>query len=250
MTDVQSYLARVGYKGSMSPTLETLRAIHYAHLLNVPFENLDIGLGRKIALDEDLFIRKIAERRRGGFCYELNGAFAALLRALRFRVTLLSARVARSDGAESQEFDHLTLGVDLDETWLADVGFGESFLEPLRIKPGVEQMDRAGTFRTVERDERLLLEKKQPAGTWKGQYSFTLQSRRLEEFAGMCEYHQRSPESHFTQNKICSRATPEGRITLAGMKLIVTRNGEREERLLKSEDEWKDALRERFDVVL
>jgi len=66
----------------------------------------------------------------------------------------------------------------------------------------------------------------------------------------MCEYHQRSPDSHFTQNKICSRATPEGRITLAGMKLIVTSNGEREERLLKSEDEWRETLRERFDVVL
>ena len=153
MTDVQSYLARVGYKGSTSPTLETLRAIHYAHLLTVPFENLDIALGRKIALDEDFFIRKIVERRRGGFCYELNGAFAALLKALGFRVTLLSARVAHRDGGESPEFDHLTLRVELDETWLADVGFGESFLGPLRIKPGVEQMDRAGTFRTVDRDQ-------------------------------------------------------------------------------------------------
>ena len=250
MTDVQSYLARVGYNGPTSPTLETLRAIHYAHLLTVPFENLDIGLGRKIALDEDSFIRKIAERRRGGFCYELNGAFAALLQALGFRVTRLSARVARSDGGESPEFDHLALRVELDETWLADVGFGESFLEPLRIKPGVEQMDRAGTFRTVDRDQRLLVEKKQADGSWKGQYSFTFQSRQLEEFAGMCEYHQRSPQSQFTQSKICSRATPQGRITLAGMKLIVTSNGERQERLLKSEEEWRDTLRERFDIVL
>jgi len=139
MTDVPSYLSRVGYKGSTSPTLETLRAIHYAHLLTVPFENLDIALGRKIALDQDSFIRKIAELRRGGFCYELNGAFAALLQALGFRVTLLSARVARRDGGESPEFDHLTLRVDLDETWLADVGFGESFLEPLRIKPALSR---------------------------------------------------------------------------------------------------------------
>jgi N-hydroxyarylamine O-acetyltransferase len=179
----------------------------------------------------------------------LNGAFAALLQALGFRVTRLSARVARSDGGESPEFDHLALGVELDETWLTDVGFGESFPEPLRIKPGVEQMDRAGTFRTVERDQRLRVEKKQADGSWKGQYSFTFQSRRLEEFAGTCECHQRSPESQFTQNKICSRATPQGRITLAGMKLIVTSNGEREERLLKSEQEWRDTLRERFDIV-
>jgi N-hydroxyarylamine O-acetyltransferase len=250
MTDVQSYLARIRYRGSTSPTLEPLRAIHYAHLLAVPFENLDISLARKIVLDEDAFIWKIVGRRRGGFCYELNGAFAALLRAMGFRVTLLSARVAGSDGGESPEFDHLTLRVDLDEPWLADVGFGDSFLEPLRMQPGVEQIDRAGTFRIVERGERLLLEKKEPDITWKGQYSFTLQLRRLEEFADMCEYHQTSPESHFTQNKICSRATPEGRITLAGMKLIVTRNGEREERVLGSPDEWRDILRERFDVVL
>src|SRR5437773_4076542 len=250
MSVVDAYLKRIGYAGPLKPNSNLLRNLHRAHLFAVPFENLDISFGLKIICDEDAFLRKIIERHRGGFCYELNGAFAALLRALGFRVTLLSARVALSDGGESPEFDHLTLRVDLDETWLADVGFGESFLEPLRIEPGVEQMDRAGTFRIVERGERLLLEKKQPVGTWKGQYSFTFQSRRLEEFAGMCEYHQRSPESHFTQNEICSRATPEGRITLAGMKLIVTRNGEREERRLKSEDEWRDTLRERFAVVL
>ena len=140
--------------------------------------------------------------------------------------------------------------MDLDEPWLADVGFGDSFLEPLRIKPGIEQTDRVGTFQIVEDGERLFLEKKQPDGTWKGQYSFNLRPRWLEEFAGMCEYHQTSPESPFTRNNICSRAMPEGRITVAGMKLIATTNGEREERLLKSQDEWRDILRERFDVVL
>ena len=79
------------------------------------------------------FCRKIVNEKRGGFCYELNGAFAALLRALRFRVTLLSGRVARQDGSYGPEFDHLTLRVDLEEPWLADVGFGDCFLEPLRL---------------------------------------------------------------------------------------------------------------------
>src|ERR1700694_5099663 len=147
MTDVQSYLARVGYKESTSPTLETLRALHYAHLLTVPFENLDIALGRKIALEEDFFIRKIVERRRGGFCYELNGAFAALLRALGFRVTLLSCRVARQDGSYGPEFDHLTLRVDLEEPWLADVGFGDCFLEPLRLGSRLEQEQTGRVYR-------------------------------------------------------------------------------------------------------
>jgi len=245
-----AYLDRIGYAGPVAPTLDVLRNIHYVHLLAVPFENLDIWLGRKIVLDEQAFVRKIVERRRGGFCYELNTAFAALLRALGFQVTLLSARVALQDGTESPEFDHLTLRVDLDEPWLADVGFGDLFLEPLRIQPGLEQADRAGTFRIVESGERLLLEKKQPDGTWSGQYSFTFQSRRLEEFTGMCEYHQTSPESHFTQNKICSRATAEGRITLAGMKLIVTRNGQREERTLGSEPDWRGVLRDQFGIVV
>jgi N-acetyltransferase len=114
--------AQWDYAGLNAPTPETLREIHRAHLFTVPFENLDIHLGRKIVCDEDSFLHKIVNERRGGFCYELNGAFAAFLRALGFQVTLLSARVARSDGSDSPEFDHLTLRVDLDESWLVDVG--------------------------------------------------------------------------------------------------------------------------------
>jgi N-hydroxyarylamine O-acetyltransferase len=249
MLDIPAYLLRIGYTGPATPTSDTLRAIHRAHMLTVPFENLDIALKRKIVVDEDALVRKVVERRQGGFCYELNGAFAALLRALGFQVTLLSARVARSDGGEGPEFDHLTLRVDLDQPWLADVGFGESFLEPLRLQAGVEQRDPVGTFRLVQIDDRLRLEKAEGAG-WTNQYSFTVQPRHLGDFAGMCHYHQTSPESHFTQNRICSRATPEGRVTLAGMKLIVTNNGQREERMLESEQEWRDALRKHFGIVL
>ena len=94
-TVISDYLQRVGYAGSRQPTAETLRKLHRAHMLSVPFENLDISLGRKIICEEEAFLRKIVERRRGGFCYELNGAFAALLRELGFKVTLLSARVPR-----------------------------------------------------------------------------------------------------------------------------------------------------------
>jgi len=248
--DLQAYLSRINYSGPTTPTVYTLRAIHRAHLLYVPFENLDIPLGRKIRLDEVAILRKIVEQRRGGFCYELNSAFAALLRALGFQITLLSARVARDAGGESPEFDHLTLRVDLQEPWLADVGFGESFLEPLRLEFGREQLDPAGIFRLVQLGERLRLEKAEPNSRWKPQYSFALHPRSLDDFAGMCHYHQTSPESHFTQNRICSRATPDGRITLSGMKLIVTRNGLREERMLSSESEWNIALQEHFGINL
>jgi N-hydroxyarylamine O-acetyltransferase len=250
MLDVTSYLARIDYSGPSTPTSETLREIHRAHLLAVPFENLDISLGRPIAIDEDAILRKIVERRRGGFCYELNGAFAALLRALGFRVTLLSARVSRESGGESPEFDHLALRVDLEQPWLADVGFGELFMEPLALEPDKVQQDPAAAFRLLQFGERLQLEKLEADGRWKREYSFSLVPRSLEDFSARCQFHQTSPESHFTQNRICTRATPEGRITLSEMKLIVTRKGMREERMLSSEEERIDLLREAFGIRL
>ena len=250
MIDVPSYLARIAYSGPTAPTAETLRAIHHAHLLAVPFENLDIALGRAIVVDEAAIVRKIVEQRRGGFCYELNGAFAALLRAQEFRVTLLSARVSRAGGGEGPEFDHLTLRVDLDQPWLADVGFGDSFLQPLRLVPGTEQEDPAGMFRLQPLGERLQLEKLSPNRIWKRQYSFARQPRNLQDFAAMCSYHQTSPESHFTQNRICTRATPDGRITLSGMKMIVTRDERREERMVSSEEERNQVLQQYFGIRL
>ena len=155
MLDVNADLERINYGDSTAATLDTLRAIHHAHLLAVRFENLDIARGRKIVLDPESLIRKIVQERRGGFCYELNGAFAALLRSLDFSATLLSARVARGEGGEGPEFDHLCLQVDWDDPWLADVGFGESFLEPLRLETDVAQADPAGTFRIDQRIDAL-----------------------------------------------------------------------------------------------
>jgi len=250
MVDVLSYLARIGYSGPVEPTSETLRVLHRDHMIAVPFENLDISFGRRIVTEEDAILQKIVNKRRGGFCYELNGAFAALLRALGFEVTLLSARVARANGGEGPDFDHLTLRVDLDEPWLVDVGFGESFLEPLRLEAGRERLDPAGTFRLVQDGDRWYMQKGEPDGKWRPQYSFSLEPRCLEEFAGMCHYHQTSPESSFTQKRICSRATQDGRITLSEMKLIVTSKGQRAEKLLSSESEWRRTLDEQFGIHL
>jgi N-hydroxyarylamine O-acetyltransferase len=248
MIDLEAYLRRIDYYGPVAPSAETLQGLHRAHLLSVPFENLDIHLGRKIIVDEEAILHKIIAERRGGFCYELNGAFAALLHALGFQVTLLSARVARATGGEGPEFDHLTLRVDVDGPWLADVGFGDSFLEPLRLEPAFEQSDPAGCFRLTYRTGGFLLQRLRD-GSWKAEYSFTLQPRRLEDFAGMCHYHQTSPDSSFTRNRICSRATPEGRVTLSGLKLIETGKRGREERTLDSEQEWVESLKKHFGIL-
>src|SRR5437868_13558713 len=139
--NVTAYLQRINYHGATAPTAETLRELHHAHMLAVPFENLDIHLGREIVLDDERLYAKIVERRRGGFCYELNGAFAGLLSALGFNVKKLAAGVARADGSFGPLFDHMALLVELEEPWLADVGFGEGFREPVRL-------DRAGVQET------------------------------------------------------------------------------------------------------
>jgi N-hydroxyarylamine O-acetyltransferase len=171
-----------------------------------------------------------------------------LLHALGFQVTLLSARVPLADGSDSPEFDHLTLRVDLNGPWVADVGFGDCFLDPLALRVGVEQEQQGKWFRIIEKGDSLRLEKGDGEGGWKTQYSFGLKSRRLEEFVEMCRYHQTSPQSPFTRKRVCSRATPEGRITLSEMRLITTSGDRREERPLKSEAEWRAALAYHFGV--
>jgi N-hydroxyarylamine O-acetyltransferase len=267
MLNPSSYLARINYSGPIEPSADTLRALHRAHMLAVPFENLDIHLGRPIVCDEAGFLHKIIDERRGGFCYELNGAFAALLRTLGFEVTLLSARVVGTDGSYSPEFDHLMLRVDppavSGAAWLADVGFGDSFVEPLLLQPNLEQSQIGRVYRLSPREVEVegvfqlevmtalkSVEEESATEEWKRKYSFTLQPRELSEFAPMCRYHQTSPESHFTRQRICSRATSEGRITLSDWKLIETRNGSRMERELAGDSEWRAALRDLFKIDL
>ncbi|MFN8453201.1 MAG: arylamine N-acetyltransferase [Anaerolineae bacterium] len=245
MFDLSAYLQRLHYTGSLDPTAETLRALHLAHLHAVPFENLDIILGQPILLDEAALYRKIVARRRGGFCYELNGLFAALLRELGFEVTLLSARVARIGGGFGPEFDHLALLVQLEERWLADVGFGESFREPLRLDEPGEQVQPSGRYRLSREGEDWIYWENDEA-----QYQFSLQPRRLADFDAMCRYHQSSPHSHFTRQRLCSLATPQGRVTFSDGTLILTANGQRREWELSDRVEIEAALRRCFGVVL
>jgi N-hydroxyarylamine O-acetyltransferase len=254
--DVQAYLRRIDYQGSLTPDIDLLRSLHRAHLFTVPFENLDIHLGREIVCDESRILHKIVNEKRGGFCYELNGAFAALLRTLGFRVTLLSCRVARQDGSYGPEFDHLTLRVDLEEPWLADVGFGECFLEPLRLGSRLEHEQSGRVYRLTSRmtspasNDAVFGLEVMAEGRWKKVYAFTLQPHDLSDFAGMCHYHQTSPESYFTRQRICSLAAPEGRLTLSDNKLIETREGSRQETLLSGDREWRSKLCDLFGVVL
>jgi N-hydroxyarylamine O-acetyltransferase len=248
--DIQAYLDRIGYRGPLTPTAATLRALQIGHLQTIPFENLSIHAGQPIVLDDESLFGKVVERGRGGFCYELNGLFAALLRNLGFQVSMLSARVAMADGTFSPDFDHMALAVTLEERWLADVGFGDSFRDPLRLDQRGEQPEGVRAFRIDEDGSHFLLLRRDGDGQpWQPQYRFTLQPYEYADYAGMCHFHQTSPDSHFTRQTVCSLATPEGRITLSGMRLITTRGGGRHEKVLDSEEERRALLRELFGVV-
>ena len=216
-------------------------------MLSVAFENLDIGLGKPIVLDQKSFYRKIVENRRGGYCYELNGCFAWLLKKLGFRVSMLSARVASKSGGFSPEFDHMTLLVRLEERWLVDVGFGDSFTEPKQIDNEDAQKDDRYFYKIMSGKLRMLVSRRpENDGSWEPQYSITLRPRRLAEFAARNHWQQTSPRSHFTKGKLISQLTSSGRVTLTDQKFILTRNGRRVERPVMNGEEFDRLLAKYF----
>lgn len=249
--NIKSYLKRIQYNGSIIPTSKTLKQLQLAHLLTVPFENLSIHSGQPIILEDEALFNKIVQQKRGGFCYELNGLFACLMCGLGFNVTMLSAQVVNEEGGFGPDFDHMTLMVTLDQQWLVDVGFGDTFREPLLLDSREVQIQGKRAYRIVDDDTHLLLMERKYGKGWHPQYRFTLRSYNYNDFLEMCHYHQTSPLSHFTQKRICSMATPDGRITLDEKQLIITTNDyERQEFTIKSKEEYSTLLKKYFNIDL
>jgi N-hydroxyarylamine O-acetyltransferase len=249
--DTKAYLKRIGYHGSTRPTVNVLRALHRKHLLSIPFENLDIHLHKPIVLSEAAFHDKIIKHHRGGFCYELNGSFSSLLRSLGFNVAMLSARVARRGGGFSPEFDHMTLLVQLEEPWLADVGFGDSFTRPKRLDMSDPQTDHGKEYRFTRTDRWTLLSRRTKGnGRWEPQFKFSPLPRKLGDFVPRCRWQQTSPRSHFRKGRLCTRLTSDGRLTLTDVKFVVTRGNKKVERPLKNPEEFAVLLHRHFGVDL
>ena len=225
-----------------------LRALHRAHLMTVPFENLSIHLGEPISLAAGDLIDKIVTRRRGGFCYELNGAFALLLGALGFEVRLLAARVF-GGGRLGPPFDHLALLVhtsDGDGPWLADVGFGSHSVTRCASTSGSAGRSRrqlpAGRRRRrgYRRDQgrsAAIPDRAARRGHW-------------PTSAPTCWWQQTSPDSHFTRSTVCSRVTDDGRVSISGRTLIRTADGNRTEEELPTDAAVLAAYRDHFGIIL
>jgi len=250
--DKQRYLQHIGFAGIPQADLLTLQQLHRCHMLSVPFENLSIIYRQGIHLEEPALFNKIVERNRGGFCYELNRLFAALLKDIGFNVQFISGEIRARDGSFGAPFDHMALKVELDQPYLVDVGFGDSFLTPLKITTTEQQPQTSGTFHLEQEGEVYYLERRNGDNRShaKTLYRFTLQAREPSEFDGMCHYHSTSPQSHFTQRLVCSRPTENGRVTLSENKLIITEDHQRHESTLHSEDERRAALMRYFGIDL
>ncbi|WP_330457794.1 arylamine N-acetyltransferase [Streptomyces sp. NBC_00820] len=259
-----AYLRRLGAARPERPTAGALRELHLRHLRTVPFENLSIHLGEEIVLEEKALLDKVVGARRGGFCYELNGLFGALLAALGYEVQLLAARVYGDEGRLGIPYDHLALRVRTVEggDLLADVGFGAHSHHPLAFAERGDQTDPAGTFRVAEAGP-------DPAGVPGGtgsagaadldvvrdggrQYRLETRPRALGDFTAGAWWHSTSPRSHFTRSLVCSRVTEDGgRITLGGRTLTTTAAGGRKEtRELGGDEEVLGTYREVFGIGL
>ncbi|MFF0016985.1 arylamine N-acetyltransferase [Streptomyces sp. NPDC005374] len=268
-TQVDAYLRRLGVRHPARPTAEVLRELHLRHLQTVPFENLSVHLGEEIVLEEKRLVDKVVGAGRGGFCYELNGAFGGLLAAIGFDVSLLAGRVYGDEGRLGIPYDHLALRVRTVDggEWLADVGFGAHSHYPLAFGVRDEQEDPGGTFRILDAGPDAAAVRSEGGAVKKGggdiadvdvvvggrsQYRLEMRPRVLGDFVAGAWWHSTSPASHFTQSLVCSRVTEDGgRITLSGRVLKVTAaDGAREERELETDEEVLEVYRERFGIRL
>lgn len=249
MIDIEPCLERIGYNGNLVPSLQVLRDLQFAFVYSVPFENLDIHLGKKIALSLQDFYRKIVLQRRGGFCYECNTLFHGLLDALGFDVSFVAATM-QLDIAMNIEFEHMALLVHLDEDYLVDVGNGQSCLQPLQIGGrdvlNFEQVD----YRLGEFAGRHALYYRAAGGDWQPRFSFTATPRQLDEYADVCHIIQTSPDSRFTQQRLVTLARENGRVTLAGRELEVRQGTALEQRTLTTQEDYRQVLRDFFGIEL
>jgi N-hydroxyarylamine O-acetyltransferase len=247
---LNAYLQRIGIDAAVPVSPEGLEWLHVAHLLNIPFENLDIFLGRPARLDEAALLDKLLVARRGGFCYELNHAFALLLGTLGFEVGLLSARVY-DDAGYGPAFDHLLLRVHFAEgDYLADVGFGDNFIRPLGLSGDVSLQDGI-CYRLVREDSERVLQRRLAGGGWIPLYRFEPDVfHDIGAFAPMCHFHQHSPDSLFTHKPLCSQARTDGRVTLSGRRLIASVGADRLEQPIGNAEALRNLLCKHFGIAL
>ncbi|ROQ34807.1 N-hydroxyarylamine O-acetyltransferase [Streptomyces sp. PanSC19] len=253
--DLDAYLARIGYDvgryGELAPDLRTLTALHRAHVAAVPFENLDVALGRPVPLDLKSLQAKLVERRRGGYCYEQNSLFAAALERIGFQVAGRGAR-NRTRGATLPPVTHALLAVTVEgEQWLADVGFGwQGLLEPVPLWDGARVEQGGWTFGVHVEDEGVHVLRSLRPGGWKDLYAFSPQAYHPGDFTVLNHYSSSHPQSRFLGQVVAQRpGAGAGRSLLRATFSILRPDGSAEERIVTA-DELAATLETEFGIEL
>lgn len=243
---VDAYLHRLGLERPMRATLESLQTLMRAHLTRVPFENIDVYDKKRVSTSIEHSLRKVVADGRGGWCFELNGAFGWLLEQLGFRVIRLGAAVL-SDGPNDM-VDHLTLEVALDEPYLVDVGFGESFIAPLRLNTTGSQSGGNGAYEFIPSPRGTTLLRHSNGGL-EPQYRFKRVALELADFDAASDYLQDTPGLQWTEKRFATRLEDGGpsRLTLLSDRLKRHGKGEDVVELVDPTD-WDDVLYEHFTM--
>jgi N-hydroxyarylamine O-acetyltransferase len=252
MLDLDAYFARIGYRGSRAPTLATLHALTAAHTQAIPFENLDVLLGRGIALDADAVFDKLVRRERGGYCFEQNGLFLRVLEAMGFRVAPRGARV-RIDRprADTPPRTHMFLQVEIDGArWLTDVGVGGLSLTSAIALDGEGEQETPHEPRRIVREDGRWFHQARLGTTWTDVYEFTYDEMPPIDREVANWFTSAHPGSHFKNRLIVARAAPEGRrLTLVNGELKIRgRDGRAEVRPVASAEALLALLEAEFGL--
>lgn len=237
--DLEAYFARIGYSGPREPTLDVLRALTELHPAAIPFEAIDVLLDRGIDISPAAVDAKLIGRRRGGYCYEQNGLFARVLRAIGFEVEGLAANVRWmfDPGVAPGSLTHRVLRVTIDGVpWLSDVGFGSCVpTAPLRFDVADPQPTRHETFRIAKMGPHFLLQA-EVEGHWQPVYSIAPDVWLDSHYEMANWFTSTHPISHFRHRLIVTRTTPEARHILANGRLTIRRgDGSAEKRFLDAD---------------
>jgi len=246
--EVLNYLARFCGTQNKEISLFDLTELQRLHVQHIPFENLDVIRRVPIYLNLQHIYDKIVRRKRGGYCYELNGLFSWLLTELGYDAHLVAATVLRPSGEWAKADTHAAIIVQLDQPYLIDVGFGDSTSLPIPLN-GEEQTDISDTYRVIQQlDHSFYLERISDTEI-KTLYRFELSPKALVDFHEGCVFNQVAKESSFTHSDIVTRATPTGRITLSDRTVTITENNIKTKTIL-SIDEKARLLKDIFDIHL
>ena len=250
--NLQAYYDRIGFRGEARPDLATLRALHRAHILAIPYDSLDVQLGRPVSLDPEAAFDKIVTRRRGGWCYEMNGLFGAALIEIGFQVTRMAGAAMREVRGDFMIGSHLVLLVELDGEnagpWIADVGFGDGAMEPFRLAEAAMTFD-GYDFRLVALDARWWRFHNHEFGGAKS-FDFVVEPADPAVLQEKCDWLHDAPDSPFVQNVICQKYRGGEILQLIGRSYRQIRPGAKQERLIESAEEFVQVLRDDFTINL